>query len=73
MPNAPPGVAATHKPNRRSLPGAEASPVPYGDSEPVKAVKKLIEELTTRERAMLAAWLLARFDVRGYDREKLPR
>lgn len=46
----------------------------YGDSEAVKAVKQMIaEQLTTRERAMLQAWILARFDVRGYDRERLPQ
>jgi hypothetical protein len=45
----------------------------YGDSEAVREVKRLIiEALTTRERAMLQAWLLAKFDVRGYDRDKMP-
>lgn len=44
----------------------------YGESEAVKAVKNMIaEQLNTRERAMLQAWILARFDVRG-DREQLP-
>jgi hypothetical protein len=46
----------------------------YGESEAAREVKRLITEaLSTRERAMLQAWLLAKFDVRGYDRDKYPQ
>ena len=38
----------------------------YGESEQVKEVKRLIEALTPKERAMLAPWLLARYNVQGY-------
>lgn len=36
------------------------------ESEQLQAVKRLIEALSTDERARLRPWLLARFDARGY-------
>ena len=43
----------------------------YGESKAMAEVKRLISQaLTTAERARLASWLLAKFDVRGYPRDE---